>query len=67
MTDGGRIGELSQYIVGNECLPGRVVVDESLDMSLQEVGSYRHLGLLITPTLRDVGTSDIYALTLEQN
>ena len=42
MTDGGRIGEFPQYIVGNERLPCGVIVDESLDMLLQEFGSYRH-------------------------
>jgi hypothetical protein len=42
MTDGGRIGEFPQNIVGNVCLPSGVVVDEGLDMSLQEVESYRH-------------------------
>jgi hypothetical protein len=45
MADGGRVGEFPQNIIGDQRLPLRVVLDERLDMSLQEIGCDRHLSL----------------------
>lgn len=47
MADGGRVGEFPQKIIGDQRLPLRVVLDECLDMSLQEIGGDRHLSLLV--------------------
>src|ERR1700746_239423 len=47
MPDGRCVGEFPQNIIGDQRLPLRVVVDERLDMSLQEVGSDGHLALLV--------------------
>ncbi len=47
MTDGGRVGEFPHQIIGDECLPLRVVLNECLDMALQEIGGDRHRSLLV--------------------
>jgi hypothetical protein len=47
MADGRGVGEFPQNIIGDQRLPLRVVVDERLNMSLQEVASDRHLSLLV--------------------
>src|SRR2546422_4529427 len=47
MADGRRVGEFPQNIIGDQRLPLRVVLDERLDMSLQEIGSDRHRSLLV--------------------
>src|ERR687891_355689 len=43
MAKGRRIGKFPQNIVSNQRLPLRVVIDECLNMSLQEIGGNRHL------------------------
>ncbi len=43
MADGGRVGKFPYEIIDDQCLPLRVVLDKSLEMSLQEIGSDRHL------------------------
>jgi hypothetical protein len=42
MAKGGCIGKFPQNIVTNQRLPLRVVIDECLNMSLQEIGGNRH-------------------------
>src|SRR3954451_6920025 len=45
MADGGRVGEFPQEIIGDQRLPLRVVLDERLDMSLQQIGGDCHRSL----------------------
>src|SRR5437773_441947 len=42
MADGRRVGEFPYDVIGDQCLPSRVVVDECLEMSVQEIGGDRH-------------------------
>lgn len=49
MTNGGRVGEFPQDVVGDQRLPLRIVVDKRLDMSLQKIGRNRHLESLSAP------------------
>jgi hypothetical protein len=46
MADGGRVRKFPYEIIGDQRLPLHVVLDECLEMSLQEIGSDRHLRLL---------------------
>src|SRR6266567_7870881 len=46
MADGRRVGQFPQKIIGDQRLPLRVVIDERLEMSVQEIGGDCHLGLL---------------------
>src|SRR5919106_1681397 len=42
MAKGRCIGKFPQNIISNQRLPLRVVIDECLNMSLQEIGGNRH-------------------------
>ena len=46
MADGGRVGKFPHEIIGDQRLPLRVVLDECLEMSLQEIGGGRHKRML---------------------
>ena len=45
MADGGSEGEFPHKIIGDQHLPLRVVLNECLEVSLQEIRGNRHLSL----------------------
>ena len=47
MANGGRVGEFPHQVIGDQRLPVRVVIDEGLEMSVQEIGGDRHCSLLV--------------------